>query len=125
MEIGDSTVMVPYGGFSNSVLADQRFVYPLPEGMPSESAAVLLCAGLAVFSPLQLPLQEPGLSVAVAGVGGLGHLALQFAHKMGCELTAISTSPDKKEQALAFGADHFIHSADQSAMEEADLPSTC
>ena len=119
VEIGDSTVMVPYGGFSNSVVADQHFVYPLPEGMPSELAAVLLCAGLTVFSPLRTHLQNPGLSVAVAGVGGLGHLALQFAHKMGCELTAISTSPDKREQALAFGADHFIHSEDQSAMEKA------
>ncbi|MFC2064990.1 zinc-binding dehydrogenase, partial [Chloroflexota bacterium] len=68
---------------------------------------------------LQVLLQEPGLSVAVAGVGGLGHLALQFAHKMGCELTAISTSLDKREQALAFGADHFIDSADQTAMQAA------
>jgi len=118
-QVENNTVMVPYGGFSNSVVADQRFVYSLPDGMPSETAAVLLCAGLSVFSPLQTLLQEPGLTVAVSGIGGLGHLALQFAHQMGCDLTAISTSPGKKEQALAFGADHFIDSADRSAMQTA------
>ena len=119
IQVQDNTVMVPYGGFSNSVVADQDFVYHLPDKMNSETAAVLLCAGISVFNPLQELLKDPGCSVAVAGVGGLGHIALQFAHHMSCELTAISTSADKKEQALAFGADHFIHSADKDAMQKA------
>ncbi len=108
MEIGDTTVMVPYGGFATSVSADSRFVYLLPESMSSECAAVLMCAGLSVYAALQAHLTNPQLKVAVHGVGGLGHLAIQFAHAIGCEVTAISSSPAKREQALGFGADHFI-----------------
>ncbi|MFH2040567.1 MAG: NAD(P)-dependent alcohol dehydrogenase [Chloroflexota bacterium] len=108
MKIEDATVMVPYGGFSTSVVADHRFVYPLPATMPSEIAAVLMCAGITVYSALQTYLTSPFLKVAIIGVGGLGHLAIQFAHTFGCEITAISSSPAKRSQALAFGADHFI-----------------
>jgi uncharacterized zinc-type alcohol dehydrogenase-like protein len=112
MEIADTTVMVPYGGFSTSVIADYRFVYPLPTTMPSEFAAVFMCAGLTVYSAFQTYLTSPQLKVAILGVGGLGHLAIQFAHAFGCEVTAISSSPAKKEQALGFGADYFIDSND-------------
>lgn len=108
MKIEDATVMVPYGGFSTSVVADHRFVYPIPANMPSEIAAVLMCAGLTVYSALQTYLTSPDLKVAIIGVGGLGHLAIQFAHTFGCEITAISSSPAKKSQALGYGADHFI-----------------
>lgn len=107
-EIENTTVMVPYGGFSSSVIADYRFVYPLPSSMPSEFAAVLMCAGLTVYSALRRHVTSPQLKVAILGVGGLGHLAIQFAHAFGCEVSAISSSPDKKEQALGFGADRFI-----------------
>lgn len=112
MNLEDTTVMVPYGGFSTSVLADHRFTYPLPSGMSSEDAAVLMCAGLTVYSALHRHIATTGLNVAIFGVGGLGHLAIQFAHAMGCEVTAISSSPEKQEQAFGFGADHFICSAD-------------
>ena len=108
MKIEDATVMVPYGGFSTSVVADHRFVYPIPANMPSEIAAVLMCAGLTVYSALQQYVTSPHLKIAIIGVGGLGHLAIQFAHTFGCEITAISSSPAKKSQALALGADHFI-----------------
>jgi uncharacterized zinc-type alcohol dehydrogenase-like protein len=108
MEIEETTVMVPYGGFSSSVIADYRFVYPLPPTMPSEIAAVLMCAGVTVYSALRTYLTSPQFQVAILGVGGLGHLAIQFAHAFGCEVTAISSSPSKKDQALGFGADHFI-----------------
>ncbi len=110
MEIEDTTVMVPYGGFSSSVVADHRFVYPLPSTMPSEVASVLMCAGVTVYSALRTYVTSPELKVAILGVGGLGHLAIQFAHAFGCEVTAMSSSPEKKEQALRFGADHFINS---------------
>jgi uncharacterized zinc-type alcohol dehydrogenase-like protein len=112
MEIEDTTVMVPYGGFSTSVIADSRFVYPLPPTMPSEIAAVLMCAGVTVYSALQTYLTSPQLKVAILGVGGLGHLAIQFAHALGCEVTAISSTPTKKDQALGFGADYFIDTND-------------
>lgn len=110
MEIEDTTVMVPYGGFSTSVVADHRFVYSLPPGMPSENAAVLMCAGLTVYSALRTYIPGPGLKVAILGIGGLGHIAIQFARAFGCEVTAMSSSSEKKEQALELGADHFIKS---------------
>ncbi len=112
--------MVPYGGFSSSVVAEHRFVYPLPLSMPAESAAVLMCAGLTVYSALRTHLTSSDLKIAVIGVGGLGHLAIQFAHALGCEVTAMSSSPDKAEQALAFGADHFVDATDRAAMRQLD-----
>ena len=82
--------------------------------MPSEVAAVLMCAGITVYSPLRI-VPRNAQKIGVVGVGGLGHLAIQFAHALGHEVTAISSSPEKKEQALAFGADHFIVSGRDSA----------
>jgi alcohol/geraniol dehydrogenase (NADP+) len=121
MEIEKTTVMVPYGGFSSSVIADYRFAHPLPPNMPSEIAAVLMCAGVTVYSALRTHVTSPHLKVAILGVGGLGHLAIQFAHAFDCEVTAISSSPEKKEQALGFGADHFIDpSDDRNSMQRAD-----
>jgi alcohol/geraniol dehydrogenase (NADP+) len=118
MEIENTTVMVPYGGFSSSVVADHRFVYTLPPTMSSQAAAVLMCAGISVYSPLRTYVTSPALKVAIVGVGGLGHLAIQFAHALGCEATAISSSLAKEEQALGFGADHFIDSNDRDAMRQ-------
>jgi len=118
MEIEKTTVCVPYGGFSSSVIADHRFVYPLPPAISSEQAAVLMCAGATVYSALRRFMTSPDLKVAILGVGGLGHLAIQFAHAFGNEVTALSSSPEKKEQALGFGADHFIHSTDSTSMRE-------
>ena len=118
MEIEDTTVMVPHGGFSSSVLADYRFVYPLPPAMASEVAAVLMCAGLTVYSALRTHVSRPGLKVAIIGIGGLGHLAIQFAHAFGCEVTAISSSPAKKDQALGFGAKHFLDINDSANMRK-------
>ena len=120
MEIEKTTVMVPYGGFSSSVVADYRFVYLIPPSMPSQDAAVLMCAGVTVHSALQTHLTSRNLKVAIVGVGGLGHLAIQFAHAFGCEVTAISSSPAKKEQALGFGADRFVDSKDQASMRQLD-----
>jgi len=120
MEIERTTVMVPYGGFSSSVVADYRFVYPLPPAMPSQVAAVLMCAGVTVYSALWTYATSRELKVAILGVGGLGHLAIQFAHAFGCEVTAISSSPAKAEQALGFGADRFVDSNDKAGMRKLD-----
>jgi uncharacterized zinc-type alcohol dehydrogenase-like protein len=88
--------------------------------MPSQVAAVLMCAGITVYSPLQTYIAEHTQKVAVVGVGGLGHLAIQFAHALGCEVAAISSSPEKREQALAFGADRFIDSNNQASLRQVD-----
>jgi alcohol/geraniol dehydrogenase (NADP+) len=120
MDIVPSGVWVPYGGFSTSVVADHRFVYSLPPAMPPEVAAVLMCAGVTVYSPLRAHAAGPALKIGVVGIGGLGHLAIQFAHAFGCEVTAISSSPKKKEEALAFGADRFVDSNDLVGLRQID-----
>jgi uncharacterized zinc-type alcohol dehydrogenase-like protein len=114
IDIVDGATWFPYGGFSSSVVVDHRFAYPLPETMSSEVAAVLMCAGITVYSPLQKYAGQPGLKLAIIGLGGLGHLAIQFAHALGYEVTVFSSSPQKQEQALAFGADAFIALSDRA-----------
>lgn len=121
LDIVDSGTWVPYGGFSSSVLVDSRFAYLLPDAMPSEVAAVLMCAGIAVYSPLRLHAKQSPQKIGVIGVGGLGHLALQFAHALDYDVTAISSSLEKKQQALAFGAEHFISSDDKTSLRQAEF----
>ncbi len=119
MDIVDCGIWIPFGGMSSSVVVDSRFAHPLPPGIPPQIAAVLMCAGISIYSPLRNNVSGAGLKTAIVGVGGLGHLAIQFAHAMGCEVTAISSSPGKKEQALGFGADYFIDSNDRADMRKA------
>ena len=107
-EIADCGTWTPYGGFSSEVVVDGRFAYPLPEALASEEAAVLMCAGLAVYAPLRAHASGAVPQVGVVGIGGLGHLALQFAHALGYEVTAISSEAGKRDEARAFGADHFV-----------------
>jgi uncharacterized zinc-type alcohol dehydrogenase-like protein len=111
----------PYGGFSSSISMDSRFVYSVPDAMASEVAAVLLCAGITVYNPLRSNLRERPMKLGIVGVGGLGHLAIQFAHAMGYEVTAISSSPDKEDEARGFGADHFILAGDRQALRRQEL----
>jgi uncharacterized zinc-type alcohol dehydrogenase-like protein len=106
----------PYGGFSSSVVVDHKFAYPIPDGLPSEVAAVLLCAGISVYSPLKSHVGKRTQKIGIIGVGGLGHLAVQFAHALGYRVTAISSSQEKKDEALSFGADHFICSNDPATL---------
>lgn len=115
--IVQAATWLPYGGFSNSVVVDNRFAYLIPNEMPSEVASVLMCAGISVYTPLRLYAQS-SRRIGIIGVGGLGHLAIQFAHAFGYDVTAISSSPEKKEEALAFGADHFIASDDKASLRE-------
>jgi len=121
LDIVPSGTWVPYGGFSSSVVVDGRFAYLLPAAMPSQVAAVLMCAGIAVYSPLSKYFGESSRKVAIVGVGGLGHLAIQFAHALGYEVVAISSSREKEEQALAFGADRFIDANDRDSLRQLAL----
>ncbi len=108
------------GGFAKGVIVDSRFAFVIPEALSSENAAPLLCAGVTVYSPLSR-LAHPKMKVGVVGIGGLGHLALQFAHAMGCEVTAFSSSADKKKEAEGFGAHHFVMSSDNAHMQKAAM----
>ncbi|KAG5067821.1 hypothetical protein AAZX31_01G020900 [Glycine max] len=112
---------ITYGGYSDSMVADEHFVVRIPDRLPLDAAAPLLCAGITVYSPLRYyGLDKPGLHVGVVGLGGLGHMAVKFAKAFGAKVTVISTSPNKKEEAIQnLGADSFLISRDQDQMQAA------
>jgi alcohol/geraniol dehydrogenase (NADP+) len=105
------------GGFADKVRVNARFAIPVPENLESENVAPLMCGGITVYNPIRSSGVFPGSRVAVIGIGGLGHLALQFAHVFGAEVTAISTSPDKEQETRSLGADHFANTRDNVAMK--------
>lgn len=115
----ESTIVGRHGGFADRVRADEGWVLPLPESLPAEKAGPLFCGGITVFSPIVEMGVQPTDRVGVIGIGGLGHMAVAFLNYWGCEVTAFSSSPDKKEEALAMGADHFISSKDPEALKKA------
>ena len=102
-----ATCMGHHGGFGSHVIAQERFVIPLPEELDAATAAPLLCAGATVFTPLQR-WTDPGMRVGVLGIGGLGHLALGFASALGCEVVACSRDASKEQEARDLGADDFL-----------------
>lgn len=106
------------GGFANKIIVDGRFAFRIPDELTSENAAPLLCAGITVYSPLRQFGVKPPMRVGVVGIGGLGHVALQFANKFGCRVTAFSSSPDKESEARSFGAHEFVNSRDENALEQ-------
>ncbi len=92
------------GGFADRIRTDARFVFSLPESLGSAATAPLLCGGVTVFAPLRRWKVGPGARVGVIGIGGLGHLALRFLRALGCETTAFTSSPDKRDEAMRLGA---------------------
>jgi uncharacterized zinc-type alcohol dehydrogenase-like protein len=106
-----------HGGYAEAVRVNARFAVKLPEALDSQDAAPLLCAGITVYQPLRAAGINPSSRVGVIGIGGLGHLALQFARAFGAEVTAFSTSPDKEAEALEFGAHRFVHSRESKALK--------
>lgn len=108
-----------YGGFADKIVVDSRFAYSIPKKLDSAVAAPLLCAGATVYSPLRMNGIQAHMSVAVIGIGGLGHLALQFAHAFGCEVTAISSTKKKQAEAKKFGANHFLSLQNRKLLEKA------
>jgi uncharacterized zinc-type alcohol dehydrogenase-like protein len=121
LDIVQAGTWTPYGGFSSSVVVDSRFAYLTPDAMPSEVAAVLMCAGITVYNPLRLYGKQGAQKIGVIGIGGLGHLAIQFAHALSYEVTVISSSQTKKEEALAFGADQFVVSDDKASFQKLEF----
>ena len=113
-----ATCVDQHGGFAERIRVDGRFAFPIPEALSSEHAAPLLCGGVTVYAPLSRWVR-PSMRVGVVGIGGLGHLALQFARAMGCEVTALSTSADKEAEARCFGAHRFIAIGEPKALRAA------
>ncbi len=108
------------GGFASVVRVDDwRFAHILPEEIASEDGGPLMCAGTTVFTPLLRYDVKPTDRVAVVGIGGLGHLAVQYLAKWGCDVTAISSTHDKDEQAHGFGARQFIATRDTDELKKA------
>lgn len=100
------------GGYSQGIVVRERFVARIPEGLDPAQAAPLMCAGVTTFSPLKHWGAGPGKRVAIVGVGGLGHVAIKIAAAMGAEVTALSHSTSKREDALRFGATAHYSTAD-------------
>jgi alcohol/geraniol dehydrogenase (NADP+) len=105
------------GGYAEAIRVNSKFAIPIPEAIESEGAGPLLCGGITVYSPLRNLGVRPSSRVAVIGIGGLGHLALQFARAFGADVTAISTSKDKEEEAMALGANHFVDTHESSTLK--------
>uniref|UniRef100_A0AAU7PIU4 Cinnamyl alcohol dehydrogenase n=1 Tax=Asarum petelotii TaxID=2066497 RepID=A0AAU7PIU4_9MAGN len=110
---------ITYGGYSKLLVANKRFVVRVPEGLPLDAAAPLLCAGITVFSPMKkYNMLRAGKKLGVVGLGGLGHVAVKFGKALGLHVTVISTSRSKEEEATnRLGADHFLLSSDPSQMK--------
>jgi uncharacterized zinc-type alcohol dehydrogenase-like protein len=97
-----------HGGFADALVMDSRFCFPLPAGLPSESAGPLLCGGATVYSALRNAGMSSGQKIGIVGVGGLGHMAVQFASKLGNEVTIFTSSQDKANEAARLGAANAI-----------------
>ncbi|XP_042490900.1 probable mannitol dehydrogenase [Macadamia integrifolia] len=110
-----------YGGYSDFMVANEHYIVRMPENLPLEGCAPLLCAGITVYSPMKYyGLCSPGIHLGVVGLGGLGHVAVKFAKALGMKVTVISTSTGKKQEALErLGADAFLVSRDQDQMQAA------
>ena len=96
------------GGYAEYMVAPEEAVARMPDGMSFDEAAPLLCAGITTYNALRNSGLQPGDHVAVQGIGGLGHLAVQYARQFGCEVTALSRGTDKEDLAFDLGADHYI-----------------
>jgi len=109
---------VTYGGYSDSIVVDQRFVLRVPPNLNLAGVAPLLCAGITTYSPLRHWGVTEGKKVGVIGLGGLGHMGVKLAHAMGAHVVVFTTSPDKTEDALRLGADEVVVSRNADEMQK-------
>jgi uncharacterized zinc-type alcohol dehydrogenase-like protein len=109
---------VTYGGYSDSIVVKEHFVLHVPSSLNLAGAAPLLCAGITTYSPMRHWGVTKGKKVGVVGLGGLGHMAIKFAHTFGAHVAVFTTSPNKKEDALRLGADDVIISRNTDEMRK-------
>ena len=109
---------ITQGGYSTHIVVDEHFVLSIPEAIPFEKAAPLLCAGITTYSPLRHWNVGPGSKVAIVGVGGLGHMGVKIGHALGAEVTALSQGTSKRDDSLEFGAEHFYATRDSETFEK-------
>ncbi len=108
---------VTYGGYSDSIVVDERFVLRVPANLDPAGAAPLLCAGITTYSPLRHWCVTKGKKVGIVGLGGLGHMGVKLAHALGAHVVVFTTSPGKKEDALRLGADEVVISRNANEMQ--------
>lgn len=115
----DADGSITKGGYSSYIVVHERYCFRIPDGYPLASAAPLLCAGITVYNPMMRhKMNQPGKSLGVIGLGGLGHMAVKFGKAFGLKVTVLSTSVSKKEEALSvLGADNFVITSDQAQMK--------
>ncbi|MHB1609330.1 MAG: NAD(P)-dependent alcohol dehydrogenase [Acidiferrobacter sp.] len=118
-KIGGTPHAVTFGGYSDTITVDERFVLHIPENLDPAAAAPLLCAGITTYSPLKHWNVGAGQRVGIIGLGGLGHMGVKFAHAMGAHVTMITTSPSKGQDARKLGADDVLISTQAEAMKQA------
>src|SRR5271154_5731673 len=109
---------VTYGGYSDSVVVDQRFALRVPSNLDLAGAAPLLCAGITTYSPMRHWNVSKGKKVGIVGLGGLGHMGVKFAHAFGAHTVVFTTSAGKKEDALRLGADEVVVSRNADEMQK-------
>ena len=114
---GEGTIVGRHGGFADRVRTHWVWATPLPDALPANSAGPLFCGGITVFNPILEFDVRPTDRVGVIGIGGLGHLALQFLNKWGCEVTAFSSNPEKSSELKALGAHRIVNSRDSEALK--------
>lgn len=102
-----------YGGYSTAIVVDENYVLRIPDSIPLDKAAPLLCAGITLYSPLRHWNAGPGKQVAIIGLGGLGHMGVKLAHAMGAHVTVLSQSLKKMEDGLSLGADEYYATSDR------------
>ena len=101
-----------YGGYSDRIVVDENYALRMPENLPLEACAPLLCAGITLYSPLKHWNAGPGKKVAIVGMGGLGHMGVKLAHALGAEVTVLSQSLSKQADGKRFGASHYYATSD-------------
>ena len=114
----DADGTITQGGYSTHIVVVEDFVLKVPDSIPYEAAAPLLCAGITTYSPLAHWNAGPGKKVAVVGLGGLGHMAVKIAHAMGAEVTVLSQTLSKKDDGLRLGADHYFATSDAATFTD-------
>ncbi|GAA3584300.1 NAD(P)-dependent alcohol dehydrogenase [Snuella lapsa] len=110
--------MQTFGGYSESIVVDEHFVLKVPNNLDPVAVAPVLCAGITTWSPLRHWKVGKGSNIAVIGLGGLGHMAVKLAHALGADVTLLSRSPNKIQDALDLGADRVVISTDEDQMAE-------
>ena len=108
---------ITMGGYSNNYVVDERFAHTVPSRLNLAAVGPLLCAGITTYSPLRHWNAGPGKKVGIVGLGGLGHMALKFAHSFGANTVQLTTSLKKKDDAIKLGADEVVLSTDEAAMK--------